>query len=99
MRSWAVEHLRRRWSAFKVQRVSSSASPGHVTSREWVRVGLPLAIISPIVLAFLLRGLPEIDERWENGSAHFWLVLLTAILCLALAVTISESGRRRRDAR
>jgi adenylate cyclase len=47
----------------------------------------------------LLRGTPEIDSRWENDPAHFWLVLLTALVCLALAVTISEGGRRRRDAR
>jgi len=79
--------------------VTSSASLAHVTSREWIRAVLPLAILSPIVLAFLLRGLPQVDERWENGPAHFWLVLLTALLCLALALTISESGRRRRDAR
>ena len=79
--------------------MTSSASLAHVTSREWIRAVLPLAILSPIVLAFLLRGLPQVDERWENGPAHFWLVLLTALLCLALALTISESGRRRRDAR
>src|SRR3954471_4410245 len=82
-----------------VWQVTSSASAGHFTSREWIRVVLPLAIVSPIVLVFLLRGLPAIDERWENNPAHFWLVLLTALLCLALALAISESGRRRRDAR
>jgi adenylate cyclase len=47
----------------------------------------------------LLRGTPQIDERWENDPAHFWLVLLTALVCLALALAISEAGRRRRDAR
>src|SRR3954453_13489541 len=82
-----------------VWQVTSSASAGHFTSREWVGVVLPLAIVSPIVVAFLLRGLPQIDERWENGPAHFWLVLLTALLCLTLAITISESGRRRRAPR
>jgi class 3 adenylate cyclase len=47
----------------------------------------------------LLRAAPHVDEKWENRPAHFWLVLLTALVCLALAVTISEGGRRRRDAR
>jgi adenylate cyclase len=42
---------------------------------------------------------PAIDDRWENNPAHFWLVLLTAVVCLGLAVSVSEGGRRRRDAR
>ena len=92
------EHLRRRWTGFKVRQVTSSASPEHYTSRQW-RVVLPLAILSPIVLAFLLRGVPQVDERWENQPAHFWIVLITALVCLALALAISEGARRRRDAR
>ncbi len=47
----------------------------------------------------LLRAVPHVDQRWENNPAHFWLVLLTALVCLALALAISEGGRRRRDAR
>ena len=43
--------------------------------------------------------MPKIDNRWENNPAHFWLVLLTAVVCLGLAITVSEGGRRRRDAR
>src|SRR4051794_30920263 len=39
------------------------------------------------------------DERWENTNAHFWLVLLTALVCLSLALAITEGGRRRSDAR
>jgi class 3 adenylate cyclase len=58
-----------------------------------------VAILSPLALVVLLRGTPQIDERWENSPAHFWLVLLTAVVCLALALAISEGGRRRRDAR
>jgi class 3 adenylate cyclase len=42
---------------------------------------------------------PHVDQRWENSPAHFWLVLVTALVCLGLAVAISEGGRRRRDAR
>jgi adenylate cyclase len=47
----------------------------------------------------LLRASPPLDERWEDTRAHFWLVLLTALVCLGLALGISEGGRRRRDAR
>jgi adenylate cyclase len=59
----------------------------------------PLALLLPLALVVLLRGSSGIDERWENRPAHFWLVLATALVCLTLAVAISEGGRRRRDAR
>jgi class 3 adenylate cyclase len=51
------------------------------------------------VLVALFRAVPHVDERWENNPGHFWLVLVTALVCLALAIAISEGGRRRRDAR
>jgi class 3 adenylate cyclase len=57
------------------------------------------ALLSPLALAVILRGAPHIDERWENKPAHFWLILATAVVCLTLAVAISEGARRRRDAR
>ena len=47
----------------------------------------------------VLRGTPQIDERWEDRPAHFWIVFVTALICLALAIAISEGARRRRDAR
>jgi class 3 adenylate cyclase len=53
----------------------------------------------PLALVALLRLAPAVDEHWEQHPAHFWLVLLAALACVALAATISESGRRRRDAR
>jgi class 3 adenylate cyclase len=58
-----------------------------------------LGVLSPIGLVVLLRATPPVDEHWENTDAHFWLVLLTALLCLALALAITEGGRRRSDAR
>jgi class 3 adenylate cyclase len=60
---------------------------------------LPLVLLLPLALVVLLRGSAGIDERWENHPAHFWLVLATALVCLALALAISEGARRRRDAR
>src|SRR5207245_111077 len=50
-------------------------------------------------LVGLLRGAPTIDDRWEQHPAHFWLVLVTGIVCAALAVAVTEAGRLRRDAR
>ena len=58
-----------------------------------------MAILSPLALVLLLRFAPHIDDRWENTDAHFWLVLVTALVCLGLALAITVSGRRRRDAR
>jgi class 3 adenylate cyclase len=56
-------------------------------------------LLLPLALVGLLRGTPTIDERWENTTVHFWLVLPAALVCLGLALAISEGGRRRRDAR
>jgi class 3 adenylate cyclase len=47
----------------------------------------------------LLRLAPEVDQRWEVDPVHFWLVLAAGVLNAGLALAISESGRRRRDAR
>ena len=63
------------------------------------RVLWPLALLLPLGLLVLLRTATHADARWENRPAHFWLVLVTALVCLVLAVAISEGGRRRRDAR
>jgi adenylate cyclase len=64
------------------------------------RLAVPAAVLLlPLALVGLLRVTPTIDERWENKPAHFWLVLPAALVCLVLALAISEGGRRRRDAR
>ena len=39
------------------------------------------------------------DASWENRPAHFWIVLAAGVLNAALALAITEAGRRRRDAR
>src|SRR4051795_2607446 len=58
-----------------------------------VPLGLPLALV------LLLRSAPAVDARWEDRPAHFWIVLRAGVLNAALALTITEAGRRRRDAR
>ena len=58
-----------------------------------------LAVALPLVLVVVLRAVPEIDERWEDRPAHFWIVLWAGVLNAALALAITEAGRRRRDAR
>src|SRR4051812_50085504 len=57
------------------------------------------ALVLPLALVLLLRAAPGIDERWEDQPTHFWIVLAAGLVNAALAVAISEAGRRRRDAR
>jgi adenylate cyclase len=58
---------------------------------------LPLAV--PLAGLALLLAAPELDERWQHGPSHFWLVLITALVNLGLGLAASEAARRRSDAR
>ncbi len=58
-----------------------------------------LVLVVPLALIVLLRSTPEIDERWEDRPAHFWIVLSVGVLNAAMALAVTEAGRRRRDAR
>jgi len=58
---------------------------------------IPLAL--PLVgLALVLRQ-PELDVHWEHHPAHFWLVLITALLSVVLGYLAGEAARRLGDAR
>lgn len=62
-----------------------------------VRIVTALAL--PIALIVLLRAAPSVDARWEDQPAHFWIVLVAAVVNAGLAIAVSEAGRRRKDAR
>ena len=53
----------------------------------------------PLLGLFLLLLQPELDLRWEHHPAHFWLVLITAVLSAILAYATGEAAGRRGDAR
>lgn len=57
------------------------------------------ALALPVALVVVLRGVPTIDERWENNSVHFWLVFAAGAVSAATALAVTQAGRRRRDAR
>jgi adenylate cyclase len=62
----------------------------------WMAVvfaALPLALLA---LFLIVSGA---DIQWENHVAHFWLVLAAALVTLGLGYAVSETARRRRDAR
>jgi adenylate cyclase len=64
------------------------------------RIGLTAAILAmPLLGLILLLQRPSLDVRWEHHPAHFWLVLVTAVLSAVLAYATGEAAGRRGDAR
>ena len=58
---------------------------------------IPLAI--PLAGLALLLSEPRLDVHWEHHPAHFWLVLITALLSVVLGYLSGEAARRLGDAR
>jgi len=60
---------------------------------------------SIVLLALPLAGLvlllvePSADYHWLHRPAHFWLILVTALVNVVLGLAASEAARRRDDAR
>jgi len=55
--------------------------------------------VLPIALLALFLLVSGVDYRWESHVAHFWLVLAAALVTLGLGYAVSETARKRRDAR
>ena len=53
----------------------------------------------PAVGLWLLVSKPELDVHYEHHPVHFWLVLTTASIAMALGVVLLRAARRRSDAR
>ncbi len=53
----------------------------------------------PVVGLALLLARPELDLQWEHHPSHFWLVLLTAAVNVALAYLTNVVASRHRDPR
>lgn len=47
----------------------------------------------------ILLAAPDADVHWEDHPAHFWLVLVTALISVALGFLAGEAARRLDDAR
>ncbi|HEY7132682.1 MAG TPA: adenylate/guanylate cyclase domain-containing protein [Candidatus Limnocylindrales bacterium] len=58
-----------------------------------------LLLVLPIVGLALLIAEPDFDLQWEHHPSHFWLVLATAAVSVALALVTSFVASRQRDAR
>ena len=59
----------------------------------WILFALPVAGLG------LLLVRPELDMQWEHHPSHFWLVLLTAAVNVALAYVTNVVASRYRDPR
>jgi hypothetical protein len=59
----------------------------------------PLPLTLPLAGLVLLLARPEVDLHWEDHPAHFWLVLLTALVSVVLGYLAGEAARRLNDAR
>jgi class 3 adenylate cyclase len=53
----------------------------------------------PLAGFLLLLVRPELDAAWEHHPSHFWLVLTTAAINVALAYVTNVAAERHRDAR
>jgi class 3 adenylate cyclase len=60
---------------------------------------LTAALLLPLAGLAVLLSRPHLDVDWEHHPAHFWLVLGTAIVSMALGLLLAEDARRRQDAR
>ena len=58
-----------------------------------------LALALPIVGLVVLLSEPPLDMEWEHHPSHFWLVLGTAAVNVALAYVTNVAAGRHRDAR
>jgi adenylate cyclase len=60
----------------------------------------PLSLLLvPLAGLFLLLGIPRLDLTWEHQPAHFWLVLIAAVVSFLLGLLMAEAAGRRGDAR
>ncbi len=63
---------------------------------SWAWVAL---LLLPVLGLLLLLARPELDVEWEHHPSHFWLVLFTAAVNVALAYLTNVAAGRYRDAR
>ncbi|HEX7172135.1 MAG TPA: adenylate/guanylate cyclase domain-containing protein [Candidatus Limnocylindria bacterium] len=66
-------------------------------TRRWLTFGTVLVL--PLIGLGLLVLRPELDLIWEHHPSHFWLVLGTAAVSVALAYLTNEAASRHADAR
>ena len=73
---------------------AESANLSNRVARAWTAL-----LVLPVAGLALLLLRPELDVQWEHHPSHFWLVLVTAAVNVALAYLTNVAAGRYRDAR
>jgi cytochrome bd-type quinol oxidase subunit 2 len=86
------------------QWLQASRDRGLTALRPRARALLPTAVwvfhvALPLLGLWLLLAAPRFDVVWEHHQAHFWLVLATAVISVALGARVAFEARRRDDTR
>lgn len=71
----------------------------HAVVHAWSVALVTIALSLPVAGLALLLAQPQLDLHWQHQPIHFWLVLSTALLSVALALLTNEAASRRADAR
>ncbi len=77
--------------------VHPAAGSDEARAAPLLGVGIVLAL--PLVGLALLRANPAWDATWQHHPAHFWLVLVAALLSAITAYGTGQAAVRRGDAR
>src|SRR5690349_3881864 len=64
-----------------------------------VSIATLVALALPVIGLMVLLASPPLDMEWEHHPSHFWLVLVTAAINVALAYVTNVAAGRHRDAR
>jgi class 3 adenylate cyclase len=78
---------------------TTQPTAGPSATRDTPLLGLAVALLIPLVGLGLLRVEPSWDAMWQHHPAHFWLVLVAALLSAVTAYGMGEAASRRGDAR
>ncbi|HET7027936.1 MAG TPA: adenylate/guanylate cyclase domain-containing protein [Candidatus Limnocylindrales bacterium] len=76
--------------------MTTAAAPA--TNQPIPRWRLALLALPVVGLAVVLLQ-PELDLEWQHHPSHFWIVLVTAAVNVALAYVTNVAAARHRDAR
>ncbi len=77
--------------------MSSAIRPS--TGTRGLSLATLVALALPIIGLVVLLASPPLDMEWEHHPSHFWLVLVTAAVNVALAYITNVAAGRQRDAR
>jgi adenylate cyclase len=78
---------------------AAPTTPARRSLASWSAALVAVVVTLPLLGLGLLIARPELDLQWEHHPSHFWLVLVTAIVNVALAYLTNEAANRRADAR